>query len=171
MAKGVKWNDDPAWIEYVQRYEGVIQAIAAKKTDDIGLRDDCAQDARIALLQIYPQDVSLYEDYIAGNVTEKQWKTKLDAYCRQVIKYTVLSTLGSMSKGNWYVGRIKYKKDEKGDTIKIPTPARYSSLDQLMEESGLQVDEDYNLSWTEASTDGLESGGVGLNNGVREDED
>jgi hypothetical protein len=153
---GLTWNDDPEWVEYVLSLRPVISAIAAKCVSDPYLREDCEQEAAIALLKVKPDSVSLYSDYKAGKVTEKQWQSKLSAYCRQVAHFTILSTLNSMTTGSLYTGRVKKKVNEKGEKVKYSAPARYSSLEELTENAGLQVDEHGNISWERVSTSGLD---------------
>lgn len=152
----MEWNEDPEWVDYVLSLSPVITAIAAKCVMDPYLREDCEQEAKIALLKTYPHQVSIYDDYIAGIVSEKAWKSKLSAYCRQIAHFTILSTLNSMTTGNLYTGRMKKRTNDRGEKVKYSAPAILSSLEELTEMSGLQVDEFGNISWERCSTSGLD---------------
>ncbi|HEX7119406.1 MAG TPA: hypothetical protein VF212_11490 [Longimicrobiales bacterium] len=129
----MEWNRDPDWVEFIEKYEPVIRKIAAKYTWDIGLQEDCQQEARMALLTVFPERVT----------------TNLDAYCRNVIRNSVLSYLTSYRTGDIYSGRTVWRGGEK-----VHDPPRYASLDQLVA-FGMQVDEDGNISWISPSADGL----------------
>jgi hypothetical protein len=73
----------------------------------------------------------------------------LDKYCRNVIRNSILSYLDSYPKGDWYIGRTRQVRDKKtGEVTKVYLPPRFSSLDQLTEEFGAQIDEGGNLTWT-----------------------
>src|SRR5690606_38917635 len=50
-------NDDPEWVAYVESLEPLIKRIVRKYTQDESLREDCAQVARIALLQVRPENI------------------------------------------------------------------------------------------------------------------
>lgn len=152
-----EWNTDPEWQEYTTGFEKVIAQISNKYCSDVDLRQDCAQEARIALLHVFPEKVDHYEQWREGRITEEQWRKRLSTYCRQVVKYSILSFLDSPKKGNWYVGRTRRAKDNvTGERRKVYQPARYSSLDQLVDDFGMQVSDTGEISWDKASTDGLD---------------
>jgi DNA-directed RNA polymerase specialized sigma subunit len=152
------FNNDPEWQRYVERYETVIKKVAVKYcTNDASLRQDLHQEARIALLTVFPEKVEGYAEYKAGTLDAEKWEKRLDRYCRQVIRYAILSYLQSPKTGNWYVGRtIRVKNSSTGKREKRHTPPRYSSLDELTDDFGMQVDEDSRISWPSVSNDGLE---------------
>jgi hypothetical protein len=148
------FNEDPAWQIYAQSFERVIIKIVQKfAATDESLQMDCAQEARIALATIRPERIVGYNRI---DLTEQQRKGYLDRYMRNVIRNAVLSYLDSYSKGNWYIGRTRYVKDkESGEVRRVYMPPRFSSLDMLVEEHGMQVDEHCNISWADPSDDGL----------------
>lgn len=154
--KGLNWNEDPEWAEYCLTLEKAITKIAAKFTTDEALREDCAQEARIGLYTLHPSKIRLYEKFLAGEIDEKTWKKQLDKYCRNVIRNSVLSYLDSLKTGSWYMGRTRRVKNRRtGLRVKSHVGPRYSSLDELVEDSGLQIDEHGNISWEYISTSGL----------------
>jgi hypothetical protein len=143
------WNDDSAWIEYTSHFEPIIQAIATKYTGSESLREDCAQNARIALLTVWPSKIRGYELYVRGEIPEEEWNRILDAYCRNVIRNVVISTLASIRSGNPYVGRTRTVTDpETGKKRRVRTPERFVSLEDLQESGGFQIDQDGHTSWT-----------------------
>lgn len=155
--KSLRWNDDPTWVEYTYTFEQVIQQITNKYCSDVSMRPDCHQEARIALLTIYPHNVNGYSEYILGNIGEEEWGIRVDKYCRNVIRNTILSFLDSLKTGNWYVGRTRRTLNKyTGEKEKQYIPPRYSSLNELVDVHGMEVDEDGNISWPEVSTDGLD---------------
>lgn len=156
VEKGLDWNEDPEWATYCLELERAITKIAAKYTTDEALREDCAQEARIALYTLHPSKIRLYEKFLSGEIDEKTWKKQLDKYCRNVIRNSVLSYLDSLKTGSWYMGRTRRVKNRRtGLRVKSHVGPRYSSLDELVEESGLQIDEHGNISWEYISTSGL----------------
>jgi hypothetical protein len=156
IEKPLNWNEDPKWAKYCETLERTIVKIAAKYTTDEALREDCAQEARIGLYTLHPSKIRLYEKFISGEIDEKTWKKQLDKYCRNVIRNSVLSYLDSLKTGSWYMGRTRRVKNRRtGQRVKSHVGPRYSSLDELVEDSGLQVDEHGNISWDHISTSGL----------------
>jgi hypothetical protein len=156
------FNPDPLWQQYVQTYEVIIAKIAMKycSTDD-SLRDDAMQEARVALATVRPEQIDGFESYQRGLITEDQWMTALRAYLRNAIRNSIFSMLDSYPKGNWYIGRKRHVKDRTtGATRMVYLPPRYSSLDELVDEYGMQVDENGSISWPEVSDDGLDNGGA-----------
>lgn len=150
-------NLDPKWLEKVREFEPVIKAIATKYCSDEDLRKDCEQEARIALLMVFPERVNGYEEYRTGQISEKEWSSRLGRYCRNVIRYTILTTLDRYPTGNWYIGRTRRVIDPATSRVhRVHQPPRYSSLDELIE-YGLEVDEEGNITWLKASDDGLNS--------------
>lgn len=138
----LSWNNDPAWVEYIERFEKVIRSITVKYTQEEGLREDCAQDARIALLHVWPVHVRGYEKYVDGEYTDEEWQANLDRYCRNVIRNTVLSSLDSLNSGDWYSGRTRRNLDRNtGKVRREHKPARYESLDVLQDSGTYQIDE------------------------------
>ena len=144
----LRWNKDPAWAAYISKFEAVISQIAAKYTLDDDLREDCAQEARIALLTIYPEKVDGFEKYVLGEVNRESWNNTLDAYCRVTIRNTIISLLTSTLHGNPYVGRTKTVLDkETGERKKVHQPPRMTSLDDFEDCAGLQIDTEGGLAW------------------------
>jgi len=143
-------NRSEGWEDYVLSYSGVIKAIAAKATQDEGLRQDAYQEAMIDLLCVRPEKVRAYAKYAAGEMSEEKWSKELDRYMRNVIRNSILSMLQSWNTGSWDHGRTATVNGKKKHY-----PRRYSSLDQLMDDSGMDVDEDGNVSWDHVSDDGL----------------
>jgi hypothetical protein len=155
--KAMDFNRDPAWQKHVLRYEPVIQSIAAKFCEsDEDLRQDLIQDAMINLLTVRPETVKGYDEWVEGKLDDKKWQKRLDSYCGNVIRNSILSYLDSYVTGNWYIGRTRHIRDRKtGKTRKIHLPPRYSSLNTLMDEFGAQIDEEGQITWRENSDDGL----------------
>lgn len=142
------WNDDPAWIRYIGRFEESIKAITAKFTQDEALRDDCAQEARIELCKMFPEQVKGYEKFVNGEYTEDEWNANLDRYCRNVIRNTVLSVLDSLKSGPWYHGRTRRApRKNKDGTRKYRIPARYVRLEDLTSTGMVQIDEQGTVIW------------------------
>lgn len=154
--KQLDWNTDPEWMAYCASMEKPITKIVAKYTTDEALREDCAQEARIALYTLHPSKIRIYEKYLAGEIDKKTWEKQLDKYCRNCIRNSVLSYLDSLKTGSWYMGRTRRVKSRRtGLRIKSHVGPRYSSLDELVEDSGLQIDQNGNISWEHISTSGL----------------
>lgn len=152
------WNNDPEWIAYITSLEPLIQAISVKYcSSDEALREDCQQEARMALLTVFPQRIRGYEDFVAGRIEPAVWEAAVERYCRNVIRNSILSYLDAYPTGNWYIGRTRTVKDRRtGKTRKVHQPARFSSLDELIDSYGMQIDEHGNVSWPEPSTDGID---------------
>lgn len=155
-----RFNPDPAWQAFIQRYEADIEAIAMKYcTADDDLREDVKQEARVGLATSCPESVDAFEPYARGLISEEQWNKALDRYCRNVIRNSILSYLDSYPKGNWYIGRTRQVKDKRtGEAHKVYLPPRFSSLDELTE-LGMEVDENFNISWAHSSEDGIRTNG------------
>lgn len=155
--QGINWNTDPEWHAYIAGYESVIAAIAAKYcSDDRDLQEDCRQEARLALLTVFPERVNGYAAYIAGELSEDAWFKNLSRYCRNAIRNSILSYLTSWKTGNWNVGRSRTIIDKvTGERTKVYQPARFSSLDALTEDSGMQIDEQGQITWDRVSEAGL----------------
>lgn len=152
-----EWNSDPAWVERIQQFEPIIKAIATKYCSDEDMRQDCEQEARIALLTVLPERIRGYQRYVDGEISEDEWAYRLARYCHNVIRNSILSYLDKYPTGNWYIGRTRRVVDpETGELKRIHLPPRYSSLDELMEEYALEIDEEGNLSWARVSVDGIE---------------
>lgn len=131
------WNDDPAWLRYIERFEYTIEAITKKYTQDRPLREDCAQEARLALMSVFPDQVEGYALYTNGGYSEDEWNRNLDRYCRNVVRNAILSYLTAWKSGPWYMGRSR--KDEEGATSH--TLPRYIQLDTLVASGLVQIDE------------------------------
>lgn len=140
------WNDDPNWIEYVASFDGVISKMAAKFcSTNIELRKDCAQNARIALLYVFPDKIRAYEEYTTGLISESKYYATLDAYCRQVCRNIILTTINSNAEGDLFGGKNKTVTDPAtGLPARISVPPRFARLDVLQDE-GLQVDDRGNV--------------------------
>jgi hypothetical protein len=153
------FNPDPEWQRYILRFEPVIVAIALKRcSSDEDMRDDVMQEARIALATTYPEQVKGFEAYCRGEITESQWHEALDRYCRNVVRNSILSFLDSYATGPWNMGRTRHVRDRKtGQSRKVYLPPRFSSLDELVDDYGMQVDETGAISWPDPSDDGLPS--------------
>jgi len=151
-SQAYNFNRDPEWEKFVQRYETTIEKIAVKYCSvDEDLRNDVKQEARIALRTVFPNRIRGYE-----TLTSESWFQALDRYCRNVIRNSILSYLNSYPKGNWYIGRTRHVKDRAtGATRKVYMPPRFSSLDELVDNYGMQVDESGSVSWPDPSDDGL----------------
>ena len=151
-SRELEWNNDPAWVQYMERFEADIQKMISKYAGDSNLRDDCAQNARMALMKTFPERVSGYERYLSGEYTESQWQQVLIGYCRTTIRNQVLSTLNSHSEGDLYRARKRRLRDtETGDVVFRYGPSRMVSLDSLVED-GLQVDTEASISWPNYSS-------------------
>lgn len=150
--QGYNFNPDPKWQKFALGYEKIIQAIAVKYcAADESLREDCEQEARIALLAQWPEKIR----GIVG-LTGTEYDKALDRYCRNVIRNAILSYLDSYPKGNWYIGRNRHVKNAKtGENTKVYLPPRFSSLDELTDDFGMQVDENGAISWPDPSDDGI----------------
>lgn len=153
-AAGWSFNESEDWQTYAQSFERVIIKIAQKYcSNDDSLRQDAEQEARIALATIRPESIVGYN---REDLTDTQRNGYLDRYMRNVIRNAILSYLDSYSKGNWYTGRTRHIKDRQtGVSRRVYLPPRFSSLDMLVEEHGMQVDEHFNISWADPSDDGL----------------
>lgn len=136
------WNNDPAWERYIRRYEDVIKAIAIKCTSDVDMQDDCAQEARIALMMVWPERVRGYEHFVSGEFTEEEWNINLDKYCRQVVHFSILSWLSSPNKGPWYQSRTKRVASKEGGTTKVRSSAFFVRLEELLETGMVQIDDE-----------------------------
>ncbi len=156
------WNTDSAWILYCSSVlETDIRKIANKYTTDTALREDCEQEAREAVYQLFPEKVKGFADFKNGLILEPQWKSRLRSYCRNAIRNAILSYLDSPKTGNWYIGRTRKVRDKvTGEKKKVHVGSRYSSLESLTEDSGLQVDEFGQISWDHTSDDGLQNESV-----------
>lgn len=147
----LEWNTDASWIDYIESLSSTIEAIAAKYTGDFALREDAVQNAKIELLHQYPEEVRGYENYIRGKTTEERWQEILKSYCLTVAKNEILTTLACQTTGNLYVGRSQIVKVEAEDgnikRVKKHMPARYVSLDQMIEDGGMQVSDTGEFSW------------------------
>lgn len=156
-SQAFNFNPDPHWQEHALTYERMVQKIATKYcSSDEALLEDVMQECRIAVACIRPEDCAAFEGYTKGEITEEQWHHALNRYINNVIRNAALSMLDSYPKGNWYIGRTRSMKDRKtGETRKVFLPPRYSSLDYLVDEHGMQVDERGAISWPSPSDDGL----------------
>ncbi len=151
LRQDLGWNNDPDWVTFVDSLSGVIKSIAAKYTEDLDLRQDAVQNAKIELLQKYPEEVRGYEQFSLGKITFGRWQEILRSYCLTVCRNEILSTLSSHSTGNLYIGRTHVTRVTHSDgtksKIRTHVPARFISLDLLREDSGLQVSDRGELSW------------------------
>ena len=152
---GKTLNLDPSWVRYVERFEPLILSISHKVTTDKALQQDCQQEARIALLQVYPEKVDGHEKFIRKEITEGQWHINLRVYCSSVIRNSMLDYLNSYKTGNWYIGRTRRYKNRTGEVVEQHVNPRFSSLDDLMENFGMQIDHLGEVTWEEVSTTGL----------------
>ena len=157
IPRAYQFNRDPDWHAFIQEYELIIERIAIKFcTGDEDLREDVKQEARIGLLAVSPTQIDGYDAYMAGELAIAEWTKRVDRYCRNVIRNSILSYLDSYSKGNWYIGRTRTVKDRKtGDSKKVYHSPRFSSLDQLVDDFRMQVDTDGTVTWPDVADDGL----------------
>jgi hypothetical protein len=156
-SQAYNFNPDPKWQEHALTYERMIQKISTKYCSaDDSLREDVMQEARVAIACTRPEDCEGFEQYVRGELTDLQWQKALKRYIHNIIRNSILSYLDSYPKGNWYIGRTRSMKDKKtGESRKVYLPPRYSSLDFLVDEHGMQVDEHGNISWPNPGDDGL----------------
>jgi hypothetical protein len=160
------WNDDPEWIKYTAGYEPVIKQIANKYTTDEHLREECEQEARMRLLTKFPYQCRAYPLYKEGTITEAQFQKALNVYLRQCIRNAILDYLNKWVTGNWYIGRTRRKFNKiTGKHEKVHVSVRYASLDDLMDNHGMDINEDGEITWPEVSHDGLWEHGWGHHNG------
>lgn len=153
--KAPRRNNDPAWERYILTLEPDILKIANKYTTDEALRQDCEQEARMALLTVFPQQVRAYKEYVEGAISEEKWLAHLNGYCRRVIRNAVLSYLHPVTKGNWYIGRSKRTRDPNtGKWREIRFGPRYTSMDE-MTEYGFDISTEGEITWDRVSRDGL----------------
>jgi hypothetical protein len=150
-------NQDPAWHQFIERLNPVIKAIAVKAcAADEALREDCIQEAMFELAKHYPEDCTSYRDYLYGLCDRERCEQQLLRFSRQVVRNTIYSVLDAYPTGNWYIGRTRSVTDKRtGAVRKVRLPARFSSLDELVDDYGMQVDEFGCISWPEPSVDGL----------------
>jgi len=160
-------NQDPAWQSYIETLEPTVAAIAMKAcSSDAALREDCVQEALFELAKHYPEDCDAYRDFLYGLIDADRCAVQLQRFTRQIARNTIYSVLIAYPTGNWYIGRTRSVTDRRtGVTRKVHVPARFSSLDELVEDYGMQVDQFGVVSWPEPSVDGLVSGTTGR--GVR----
>ena len=145
--KPIPWNTDPKWLDYCERVlEPLVRTIAYKSTTDLDLREDCENEARIAIYQLRPSNVRDYTKYKAGQITECQWQTRLLKYCKNAIRNSIWSYLDSPKTGNWNIGRTARIRNKDGQRVKVHTPARYTSLEELAA-SGFQVNDQGEVTW------------------------
>ena len=156
-SQAFNFNPDPHWQQHALTYERMVQKIATKYcSSDESLLEDVMQECRVAVACIRPEECAAFEGFSKGLITEEQWQAALNRYIHNVIRNAALSMLDSYPKGNWYIGRTRSMKDRKtGETRKVYLPPRYSSLDYLVDEHGMQVDEHGAISWPNPSDDGL----------------
>lgn len=150
-------NQDPAWVDYINGLKPTIDAIAMKACSaDEALREDCVQEALFELSKHYPEDCISYRDYLFGLIDATKCAIQLQRFCRQVARNTIYSVLDAYPTGNWYIGRTRSVKDKRtGESRKVHMPARFSSLDELTDEFGMQVDEFGAVSWPDPTSDGI----------------
>lgn len=153
-------NQDPAWTAYITSLVPVITAIAVKScAADESLRQDCVQEARFELAKHYPEDCRSYRDWMYGLIDYKKCMVQLSRFCRQVARNTIYSTLNPYTTGSWRIGRTRSVVDKKtGKSRKVHHVARFSSMDELVDEYGMQIDTNGNISWPEASMEGVIAG-------------
>jgi hypothetical protein len=144
------WNNDPAWVAYCATLETLAIQLAAKYTRDEGLRECCAQEARIAIRTTFPERVRGH-----GTLDGAAWDRALRRYCATAMRNAVLSYLDPVKTGNWYIGRKRRVRNRKGERVKAHVGPRYSSLDKLVSDHGLQIDQAGNKTWAVANTGGL----------------
>lgn len=145
--KVITWNSDPAWADYcITVLERHVRTIAYKSTTDEDLRQDCENEARMAIYQIQPSNVREYDKYQSGEMTENQWRTRLLNYCKNTIRNAIFSYLDSPKTGNWSIGRTTRVRTKDGRRVKVHQSARYVSLEQLSA-SGLQINEQGEATW------------------------
>lgn len=151
--RAYRFNPDPDWQQYVASLEPLIEWISLKYCSrDEALREDACQEARIALYTIFPEEVRAS----LNKPLTTSWEEFLERFCGRVIRNSILSMMDSYPKGPWDIGRTRSMKDRKtGNTKKVYLPPRYTSLDYLMDEHGMQVDEHGAISWPHPADDGL----------------
>lgn len=158
--KEVRWNTDPEWLRFLETYErSVLPQMAMKVcSGDADLREDCKQVARIALHQIFSESIGGPETK-RGTIPEEEWWAQADRYCRNAIRYSMLTFLASPTQGNWSSGRVARIPDPKtGKRKRVRLPgALFSSLDGLIEEFGLQVTDQGEISWDVVRQDGVDA--------------
>ena len=145
------WNNSDSWVEFVLSLRDQVEAIALKATTDTHLREDAVQNALMELLYVFPETTQAYERYRTGEFDQDRFNTMLRSYCLNVARNVIISTLTSHTTGNLYIGRTEIERvktqNGKRKKIKRHKPARYVSLDQFMEEAGVQVSEDGQITW------------------------
>lgn len=144
----VKWNTDPDWVAYAKTFEDIIQKVVSKYADDSEIRQDCAQNARMGLLTVFPTRLRGWKKYQSGEYSEEQWLATLEGYCRNVIRNQILSTLSSNTEGDLYRSRTRnYTDPETGEQKRRQIHPRFYSLDKMVSDDGLQVDAQGRFSW------------------------
>jgi hypothetical protein len=156
MKLNEKYNSDPFWVSYINRFEHLVVQVVYRMTTDEFLREDCMQEARMALLEVFPEKIDGHEKYLSGEYTEQEWHNHLKRYCGNVIRNAAYDYLNSYKTGNWYVGRTKQGVDpntqEKKKVHKAP---RFSSLDELIDDFGMQLSDSGEVAWGDVSREGL----------------
>jgi hypothetical protein len=157
VARGYRFNPDVDWQNFVYaKYKKICAKIAFKYCmADADLREDLEQEAMMALMTIDPKEIKGYEEFQMelGDTEEggelhtklqKEWDRRVDTYCRQVTRNSVLAVLASNSAGNWYTGRKKKRKNPvTGEAEYVSTPATYVSFDAMfMQGNGVQIGTD-----------------------------
>ena len=153
------FNPDEDWHLVCARYESVITAMAIKVSmADEALREDAAQEARIALLCVHPERIKGYSVLKHGPVTPDNVPLFVDRYMRNTARNAMYSYMQSRSKGNLYIGRTWTKRDKTtGEKRRVYYPARFTPLEELLP-LGFQIDQSRRVSWDETGLDdGLRS--------------
>ena len=157
VSAAYNFNPDPVWQTYVLGYESTIKKVALKYcSSDEALREDVMQEARVAIATVFPEKIHGFEEHKAGEISDEEWEKRRNKYLRNVIRNAILSYLDSYPKGNWYIGRTRSVRDKAtGESRKVYLPPRFSSLDELVDDFGMQVDHNGAVSWPDPSDDGL----------------
>jgi DNA-directed RNA polymerase specialized sigma24 family protein len=106
---------------FVATYTPVFRRIAHKSVRNQALREDCVQQAFLALL------TEVSDDAFAAS-------TNPDAFVRMVARNTMLSYLKSYRTGDWYTGRTW------GKEVKQFYRARFVHIDALVDRGDVQID-------------------------------
>ena len=136
------FNPCERWHAIVAAFEPTIQAIAVKVSRlDHVLREDCAQEMRIALLQQHPERIRGYDVERDGILTPTSIPGPVKRFMANTARNAALSMMQSHNLGCWYVGRSYTRYNKKDGTKKrIHRGARYRSLPDL-HDAGFDIDD------------------------------
>jgi hypothetical protein len=141
VPKSYSFNPDPDWQRIAESFWPIVDKIALKACMyDSFLRDDCKQEAYIALATVRPERIKGYDPQKHGAILPGQIPTPVKAYLGNVARNTIYSFLTNRQKGDWSQGRTVTKTDkETGEIYKEHQPARYVSLTWMQDEAGIDI--------------------------------